>query len=296
LIVLFKFFNTNVLGIFNLNFSYFYVNLIAAFIFLFTILINIYGLYKPSKIKVLEKDIHIENLPTIWENKRAAFISDTHYGPIHGKRYAKKVVSIINKNNADYLFHSGDFYDGPKIDWAKPANEYKKINQNIKKYFVSGNHEVYAQSSDTGDDILKHIEEAGFIITNNKVTEELGVNIIGVDYARGDHKDEDMVKNIFESDEYKINRHKPSIVLKHVPINIKSVSDYGADLMLSGHTHNGQMFPFNYLTKYVYKGFHYGLKYEGDTAVYTTSGVGSWGPPQRIGTQSEIVFFTFKKK
>ncbi len=278
------------------------------------ILISLYGLYNSKKIRIVNRDILIKNLPSTWENKKSAFITDTHYGPIHSENDARKVVNIINEVNKkeiesgnrsglSFLFHTGDFYDGPKMDWAKPANEYKKLDTNIKKYFVSGNHEEYAQSGDTDHNVVKCIQDAGFIIADGKVFDEDGVNIIGINYKRGEEGDAEVVKKVFENletrnsiSENNIKIKKPSIVLKHVPTNTKILADYESDLVLCGHTHNGQMFPFNFLTKYIYKGFNYGLKYEGDTQVYTSSGVGSWGPPQRLGTKSEIVVLTFKSR
>ncbi len=283
-------------------FSNFNINNILYFYYA-AVLISLYGLYNSKKIRIVNRDIFIKNLPSSWENKKAAFITDTHYGPIHSENNARKVVNIINEVNKkeiesgnrlglSFLFHTGDFYDGPRMDWVKPANEYKKLDTNIKKYFVSGNHEEYAQSGDTDHNVVKCIQDAGFIIADGKVFDEDGVNIIGINYKRGGEGDKLAILKVFEN----IDKNTPSIVLKHVPVNTKLISSYSADLMLSGHTHNGQMFPFNFLTKYIYRGFNYGLKYEGDTQVYTSSGVGSWGPPQRLGTKSEIVVLTFKSR
>ena len=81
-----------------------------------------------------------------------------------------------------------------------------------------------------------------------------------------------------------------------MPLSTDVISELGADIMLCGHTHNGQIFPFNFLTKKIYKGYNFGLKHNKNLAVYTTSGIGSWGPPQRIGTVSELVVISFVKK
>ena len=283
-----------VLNIFN---SYFPFNLnlynISLLAYIFVVILNIYGLYNANNIKIKKVIIQIKNLPDIWLDKTAAFISDTHYGAIYNKSSATKLVKIINKINPDFLFHTGDFFDGPEMDWNSAAGEYKNINIKTKKYFVSGNHDEYAEKSiGNAEPVLSAIKNAGFTIIDGKLIAEDGVQIIGVEYARSESVEK--IKDNFNRNKY--DNNKPSIILKHVPLSTDVISELGADLMLCGHTHNGQIFPFNFLTKKIYKGYNFRLKYNKNLAVYTTSGIGSWGPPQRIGTVSELVVISFVKK
>jgi predicted MPP superfamily phosphohydrolase len=81
-----------------------------------------------------------------------------------------------------------------------------------------------------------------------------------------------------------IDPHKPSILLKHAPFDLKVARDQGISLQLSGHTHQGQVFLFRFITSRVYLGYDYGLKWFGDLLVYTSSGAGTWGPPMLIDT------------
>ena len=85
-----------------------------------------------------------------------------------------------------------------------------------------------------------------------------------------------------------------SILLNHVPNRLPIVEQAGVSLQLSGHTHGGQIFPFNWLTRRVFGKFTYGLQRFGELQVYTSSGAGTWGPPMRVGTHPEIVLITFK--
>jgi len=87
---------------------------------------------------------------------------------------------------------------------------------------------------------------------------------------------------------------KPSILLKHAPLNLRVAREQGISLQLSGHTHQGQVLLFRLITSKVYQGYDYGLKWFGDLLVYTSSGAGTWGPPMRIDTKPEIVVITFK--
>jgi predicted MPP superfamily phosphohydrolase len=85
----------------------------------------------------------------------------------------------------------------------------------------------------------------------------------------------------------------PSILLKHQPDLLGVAESNGVSLQLSGHTHKAQMFPLSLITKWIYHGFDYGLHRFGNMQIYTSSGVGTWGPPLRVGTKAEIVRITF---
>ena len=97
-----------------------------------------------------------------------------------------------------------------------------------------------------------------------------------------------------QTDLTKINPEEPTIFLNHEPIYIKKAKEKNINLQLAGHTHLGQQFPFNFLTKLAYKKYHYGLHTENSYNIYTTNGVGTWGPPMRIGNSPEMVKINFK--
>jgi hypothetical protein len=86
-----------------------------------------------------------------------------------------------------------------------------------------------------------------------------------------------------------------SILLNHVPSRLSIVEQAGISLQLSGHTHGGQLFPFTWFTRYAFGRFIYGLQRFGSLQVYTSSGAGTWGPPMRVGTHSEIALLTFEQ-
>ena len=85
---------------------------------------------------------------------------------------------------------------------------------------------------------------------------------------------------------------KPNILLYHAPTNIEQIKEAGVNLELCGHTHKGQLFPLKYIVNLIYKGYGYGLHQFGDYTLYVSSGTGSWGPPMRTGSDSEIVVIT----
>ncbi len=91
-----------------------------------------------------------------------------------------------------------------------------------------------------------------------------------------------------------IDKSKPSILMYHVPTEIKAASESGISLLLSGHTHKGQFFPFTILGRLVFPYFNGIYNYE-DTQVYVSQGTGTWGPPMRLGSRSEITLIKLKK-
>lgn len=116
-----------------------------------------------------------------------------------------------------------------------------------------------------------------------------GLQIIGVDYYNA--SDRKQFSEILSK--LAIDSARPAILLKHEPKDIDVARDAGISLQISGHTHRGQLWPFEYMATLVYKGFSYGLKSLGTMQVYVSSGVGTWGPPMRVGTDGEIVVFKF---
>ncbi|MDP2335997.1 MAG: hypothetical protein Q8N05_06025 [Bacteroidota bacterium] len=87
-----------------------------------------------------------------------------------------------------------------------------------------------------------------------------------------------------------IDLDKPVIVMNHQPFNLNEAAEANVDLHLSGHTHNGQLWPFNYLTEAIFE-LSWGLIKKGNTNFYVSSGYGTWGPPVRIGNRPEVVVF-----
>ena len=85
-----------------------------------------------------------------------------------------------------------------------------------------------------------------------------------------------------------IDKERPIILMDHQPYNLEEASSNQVDLQISGHTHNGQLWPFNYLTDAIYE-ISRGYKKKGNTHIYVSSGVGTWGPPVRTGNRPEIV-------
>ena len=158
-------------------------------------------------------------------------------------------------------------------------------NLRLIPIFITGNHEEFRNDKH----FLDAIKNVGIRVLNNEMVVVDGLQIIGVD----DRDSTNRVK--FESvlSALNIDKNKPSILLKHQPFQLDEAANAGISIQISGHTHKAQVFPLNIFTQLIFKGYDYGLKMYDKMIVYTSSGVGTWGPPLRVGSDSEIVVFKF---
>jgi predicted MPP superfamily phosphohydrolase len=265
---------------------------VAISLFVFAFGVSFYGLYNSQRIDIVTKDIYIADLSDSLVGKKAIFMADNHYGSLHTEKKAKRDVSLFESIGSDMVFVAGDFFDRDKVDMDRFVEPYSSYNPPMGKYFISGNHETYSGLERS----VSILESAGFKYLDNKVLDIGGVQVLGVPYAssRDGGDDKKVTGDVFLNPEY--DQSLPSIVLKHVPINTDQLIRDNVVFSFFGHTHHGQMWPFSVLVKSIYKEFYYGSVVKGGTIFYTTSGIGGWGPPQRIGTDSEILLLTFNKK
>ncbi len=238
--------------------------------FLIIILISILGLIY-GKLVFLKK-IKI-NTSKIKNSLKLIFISDVHLGS-NSIRHLNKIYSKIKNINFDLLLIGGDLIDSSSFDLHN-LTIFKKIKAPI--IFVSGNHEFYIKDP---KEKLAKLKNFKINILDNKNFIFKDINIIGIGDNQSSEKQKIFTtqltrKNIFNL----LLVHKPSI-WDDVNQNI--------DLMLSGHTHGGQIFPFNYFVKLQYKKI-YGLYEKLNSKLYVSSGCGCWGPKMRLGTNNEIL-------
>jgi uncharacterized protein len=248
----------------------------------FAVLYTSYGLYHAGQLKTKFLSIPIKNVPKEWQGKKLAQVSDVHLGLMNGEVLSRRIAAIINEQKVDFVFITGDLFDGIGDDLAQSIKPFDRIKAPI--YYITGNHETYLGI----DKALSAIEKTKIRILRDEIVDLGGVQLIGIDYPqRGWKKD---IKSVLE----KIDPKKPSILLYHEPAQIETAQRFNVSLQLSGHTHNGQIWPMKIFTSLVYKGFDYGLHQMGDYAIYTTSGAGTWAPPMRIGSTSEIAIITIQ--
>ncbi len=248
---------------------------VAQVILVLSILFFVLGSYNAFNARV--KTI---SLNSIGIQQRVVHLSDLHLGHIHSQRYLNKIVSQVNSLEADLIIISGDLFDGSDKEIDKFIAPLKNFQAPV--VFIFGNHDVYVFS----EDIKRVIEEAGLIDLSDQALVINNLEIIGFNYLS--HDDSNIRREVKDLLTTKIY---PRIVVNHVPVDYKEAYALEADLMLSGHTHRGQIFPISAITKLIYGKYSYGLSDYLDMSVYTSAGLGTWGPPIRTPFRGEIVLF-----
>jgi uncharacterized protein len=247
---------------------------------------SVYGMITAGWVRVRRLSIRLPNLPPSWRGRRAMVVSDLHLGHINGVRFSKRIANFAVQLKPDILLIPGDFFDGTKTDPERMAAQFKQISLPLGMYFATGNHDEFGDTRH----FLAALSGAGIrVLANEKIVVD-GLQILGVTY----HDSTFPIRMRANLDGMGIDRSVASILLNHVPNRLPIVEEAGVSLQLSGHTHGGQFFPFNWLTQRVFGKFTHGLNSFGTLQVYTSYGAGTWGPPMRVGTRSEVVLLSFE--
>jgi len=245
--------------------------------------VTTYGLFEAQSIKIEHLTIRSNKLPVQSKSFRIAQISDMHAGLLIGKSYIKKVANLIAKENPDLLISTGDLVDASMCHLDNMMAPLRNLTPPSGKYAITGNHEFYAGLSES----IQCAQGAGFQMLRNQ---SLDVNdwltLVGVDddeavrFRLVDKIDEQRLLN-------EVGNNRFIVFLRHRPnVNPGIIGRF--DLMLSGHTHKGQIFPFSLLTAPWFTQLA-GRKDLGKGSIlYVSRGTGSWGPPIRFLAPPEI--------
>ncbi|MFB2538177.1 MULTISPECIES: metallophosphoesterase [unclassified Acinetobacter] len=220
-----------------------------------------------------------------------AMVSDTHLGKMVGNRQLEKLYQILQQNPIDIVLIPGDVMDDDTtvFDKEKMQDNFTKIAKSAKlgAFATLGNHDLYRTHA--FESIQKDIQQSGFQLLNDRAVLVDGVWIVG---RYDDHHPEraktvDLLKEI--------DTIKPVILLDHRPTEIEQHQDLPIDLQVSGHTHDGQVFPANFVVKMMYP-LAYGYEQRGKGHYVVSSGFGFWGIPFRLGSRAEVWIITMTGK
>ena len=216
-------------------------------------------------------------------NIRLALISDVHLGTIIGTRRLSKIVDRINKMEPDGIIIAGDLVD----EDITPVIKYN-MGRYLSKlkapvFAVTGNHEYIGGVERS----LNYLKQFDIRYLRDEWLEWKGLVLAGredKDKGRFTGKPREKLEELFQG----VDRRKGVVLIDHQPLEMKEKQQAKVDLNISGHTHNGQNWPLNYIASASYRVAN-GYALLGDMHVFVSSGVGGWGPPVRIGTKPEIV-------
>ena len=247
------------------------------------ILYSGYGVWNARNPRLVNVTVKIRNLPPAWQGKKIVQLSDTHIGEVWRAASLQRVVERINAEKPSAVFIAGDVYDGSDERFGEDLRPLDNITAPHGVYLAPGNH----------DRALLSLNKTKARVLNDEMVVVDGLQIIGKSYARR-RRSKSVGEMIAGLPEY--DPTKPSLFIYHAPIQVEQAKEAGIDLQLSGHTHGGQIFPLQIVVRHMYGKYYHGLNVDGDYSIYTTSGVGTWGPTFRTGSNPEIVVIRLESK
>lgn len=244
------------------------------------------GFFNSKIINIRHYNLFINKHAGKLKSLNIVMASDLHLGTINGRKFAYKIVDKINKLNPDIILFAGDIID----EDIKPVlrdnigEALFELKANFGIFGITGNHEYIGGVKEAVDYLNQHniqmLQDSCVLINNSFYIvgrEDRSIN-------RFTNKQRKKLNELIKG----IDTSLPIILMDHQPFRLEEAEQNGIDLQLSGHTHNGQLWPLNYLMKKIYE-LPWGYKIKGKTHYYVSCGVGGWGPPIRTGSLPEII-------
>jgi predicted MPP superfamily phosphohydrolase len=226
--------------------------------------------------------IPLARLPRSADGFRIALVSDIHLGPLNGIGRTRRIVDMINGLDADLVAMVGDMVDGSVAELGPAASPLGNLRSRLGTYFVTGNHEYFSGY----EEWIQEVARLGMRpLRNARVELPGGLDLAGINDPTGSQFGDrpDVAKALGNRD-----KSRPVVLLAHQPVQAFDAAAMGVDLQLSGHTHGGQMVPFNLVVRASGQPVVRGLGDVDGMPVYVTNGAGFWGPPVRIGAPPDI--------
>jgi hypothetical protein len=259
----------------------------------FAALVVGYGMFRALRPpEVTRLRLELPRLPAAMDGTTIVQITDVHLGGLLGRDWFERVIDRVNALEPDLVVITGDLVDGSVDSLRDAVSPLARLRPPLGTFFVTGNHEYYSGV----DEWIRELERLGVrVLRNERVAVDrggAGFDLAGVD----DSSVHGMVAGHGPDLERALagrDRSRALILLAHQPVEAPGAARNGVDLVLSGHTHGGQFWPWTLLVG-LQQPYVRGLHRIGDTLVYVSDGTGFWGPPVRIGTRSEIVHVTLE--
>jgi len=243
--------------------------------------------------RVVTVEIPLKNLPLALEGFTLVQISDIHVGPTIKRDYVEAIVARVNALQADLVVITGDVVDGSVPQLSRDTASLAKLASRYGTFVVTGNHEYYSGATAWVAEFqrlgLTPLMNAHAVITHQGASLVLaGVTDFNAQLFDAAQKSDPAAALVGSP------AGLPRILLAHQPRSADAAEAAGFDLQLSGHTHGGQFWPWNYLVR-LQQPYTAGLHRHGKLWVYTSRGTGYWGPPKRFGAPAEITRICLKR-
>ncbi|MDZ5471290.1 metallophosphoesterase [Bacillus sp. 31A1R] len=256
----------------------FWIGIVVLSIYLFIFVFGSINAWSPV---VREYEVEIDK-PSTQEDVKILMVSDLHLGSLVGRGHLERLVTIVDQEQPDIVLVPGDIID----DYVEPYVKKNmgeilgKVKAPLGVYAVLGNHDYY------GDDMNPIINEMKKINIRVLQDEFITINDAFTIVGRNDKTDKQRLtmSELFKA----VDTSKPIILLDHQPYDLDVARDQGVDIHLAGHTHRGQLFPANLITDRIYEN-DWGYLKKDTMHSFVSSGFGTWGPPLRLGSRSEVM-------
>jgi len=275
-------------------------------VFGLALLTMVYGTFHARDIRTAHYDITLkkpgtgqpDQAPTL----RIALVSDLHIGVTVDRKWVANIVDAVNKTGPDIIFIAGDIFDsglGAVKDLDGVGTELRRLKAPLGVYACPGNHDVdriSLRENAASDRIRDFLTKEGIVYLEDEIRfVKDSFYLVGRRDARpiGLRQERKSAAELTAD----IDKSRPVIFLDHEPVDFPREEAAGADLILSGHTHRGQLFPVNIITAILYKragAVSYGYWRGHSAQGVVSSGAGLWGPPIRIATDSEVAVINLK--
>jgi predicted MPP superfamily phosphohydrolase len=237
-----------------------------------------------AQVALRKVEVRLKRLPERLSGTTIVQLSDIHVGSTIGREFIEQIVQRTNAAMPDVVAITGDLVDGSVAELREHVAPLGELKARYGVYFVTGNHEYYSGA----EAWCAELERIGIrVLRNERVTigdEQASFDLAGIDDESafgGDHG-ADLPRAVAGRDP-----NRELVLLAHQPRAIFDAVEHGVGLQLSGHTHGGQIWPWNYFVR-LQQPVVSGLKRFGETLLYVSNGTGYWGPPMRLAAPAEI--------
>ncbi len=257
--------------------------------------LSCWGFRQAMKVpRIRRSEVVLDRLGAGLDGLTVAVIADTHFGPIDRSRWSARLVAAVNDLRADVVVHAGDLADGSVERRRAQVAPLAGVVPVLERVYITGNHEYFSGAAEW----VQHMADLGWTVLHNRhvTVERAGdrLAIAGIDDLTaggsgipGHRPDLPAALRDIPSD-------VPVLLIAHQPKQVRQAIEAGVDLQVSGHTHGGQIWPFQLIVR-AEQGVLQGLSRHGPrTQLYVSRGAGFWGPPFRVFAPSEISLLTLR--
>ena len=254
--------------------------------------IVIYGAWNTRHPRIQHYDLTIPKQAGSLKQLHIVMVSDIHLGMIIHNGRLTRMVDTINGLRPDVVLFAGDIVDENIETFVEQnmADNFRKLNSRLGVYAAFGNHEYIGGHA---EEVAGYLQQAGVKVLRDQYAKVDGCfYVVGRDdwfeHSRSGPSQGSPGQKELSAVLAGVDRALPVILLKHQPVNLEEAQKQGVDLQLSGHTHQGQLFPNQLITRRLYE-IDWGYLRKGSLQVIVSTGFGTWGPPIRVGNTPEIV-------